>query len=248
MKDLTLVSVPIPFPLFGAPDVTHPDSITAMLASRGTMASRIRQAVFLVSQSLITAGPTPARATGGHSIAVELCVSPHQAWGSARWPHLRTVLPASHDPGQSKRGGKGAGRVSRGTVPQKYGLLGSQAPLSAWEVGKAGLIGPFFGEKRGLLSLCSKTPRHCVGTPPALWAGEAAYRRDQVTLAFQGPVRAAVLWHCQVSWHSDEAWPASCCLTPLRWVNRCQSTCRPALPGLSLFSHRHHVLHDRSGS
>lgn len=173
MKDLTLVSVPIPFPLFGAPDVTHPDSITAMLASHGTMASRIRQAVFLLSQSLITAGPTPARATVGHSIAVELCVSPHQAWGSARWPHLRTVLPASHDPGQNKRGDKGAGRVSRGTVPQKYGLLGSQAPPSAWEVGKAGLIGPFFGEKRGLLSLCSKTPRALCGdtTRTEGWGG-----------------------------------------------------------------------------
>ena len=115
----------------------------------------------------------------------------------------------------------GASRVGRGTMPLEYGFLGPQVPPRAWsmEVGMAGLMGPSLCRKLRLFCLCSKTLRAYVRR--VLLGGEAAQRRGWMALALRwSPARGAL----QVSW-------------PVRRL--------PPLPGLSLSSHRHHVLHDQ---
>lgn len=111
-------------------------------------------------------------------------------------------------------------------------------------VSKAGLVDSFLtGEKLRLSRLCSKTPvcgawvrlggRLPKGEKRALWL----FRTFLVSPSCGTLVRipGTVMRVCLP--------PDN--LTHLLWVNRYQSTFPPSLPGLSLSSHRHHVLHDQ---
>ena len=134
-----------------------------------------------MSQSLITAGPVPARAQGATPLQPKLHVSPHEAWRSARGPSLCAAVPVSCDPRQGRQ-------VVRGLA----GWAGAQGPWSmacwglrfqpgpgrlAWQVS----WNPSSCKKRRLLCLCSKSPRACERQVPL--GGEAAQRRDQMALA-----------------------------------------------------------------